>query len=81
MKYTYLKMIANIDPAKSAIASILSAVAGTWYNYWSFYLAAFTLDKVNTAFQHLAWTIAILAGIVSIINGISHWKKKKNEAN
>lgn len=71
-----LKMIANIDPAKSAIASIVSAVAGTWYNYCTAYFSAITLAGANTAFQHAAWTVAILAGIVSIINGVRQWKRK-----
>jgi hypothetical protein len=72
-------MISGIDPAKSAITAILSAAAGTWYNYTSIYLAAFTLDSANTAFQHAAWTVAILAGLVSIINGVRQWcVKRKN---
>jgi hypothetical protein len=69
-------MIANIDPAKSAIASILSAVAGTWYNYCTVYISSFTLAAANTAFQHAAWTVAILAGIVSIVNGCRQWKRE-----
>ena len=64
----------NIEPTKAAITSIFSAAAGTWYNYNVF--AVFTLNTVNTAFQHAAWTVAILAGIVSIINGVRSWKKK-----
>lgn len=69
-------MIANIDPAKSALASILSAVAGTWYNYCTVYFSTITLAGANTAFQHAAWTVAILAGIVSVINGVRQWKRK-----
>lgn len=56
-------MILEIDPAKSAIASILSAMTGT-------IMADITITAANTAFQHAAWTVAIIAGIVSIINGI-----------
>lgn len=26
------------------------------------------IDRVNTAFQHAAWTVAILAGILTMIN-------------
>ena len=58
-----VKMILDIDPAKSAIASIVSAITGTM-------MADLTLINANTAFQHAAWTVAILAGIVSIINGV-----------
>ncbi len=56
-------MILEIDPAKSAIASIFSALTGT-------VMAEITVTAANTAFQHAAWTVAIIAGIVSIINGI-----------
>ena len=73
-------MIENIDPAKSAVAALLSAGAGTWYNYCNSYLLVFSLDHANTAFQHAAWTVAILAGLVSIINGVKTWVKKKNDA-
>jgi spore maturation protein SpmB len=72
-------MFANIDPTKSAIASILSALTGTWYNYCTVYFSSITLTNANTAFQHAAWTVAILAGIVSIINGMRQWKKTKNK--
>jgi hypothetical protein len=57
------KMILNIDPIKSGIASIASAMTGTVIN-------AVTLTSANTALQHAAWTVAIIAGIVAIINGI-----------
>jgi hypothetical protein len=39
-----------------------------------------TLSEANTAFQHAAWTIAILAGVVSIINGIISICNKIREA-
>ena len=58
-----MKMILDIDPAKSAIASIVSAMTGT-------VMADATLIGANIAFQHAAWTVAIIAGIVSIVNGV-----------
>jgi len=58
-----MKMILDIDPAKSFVASISSAITGSVLNI-------VTLTEANTAFQHAAWTVAILAGIVSIINGV-----------
>lgn len=58
-----LKMIFEIDPAKSAVASIFSALTGT-------VMADVAITAANTAFQHAAWTVAIIAGIVSIINGV-----------
>ncbi len=64
---------------KSAITSILSAVIGSWYNYLSYPILNFTLSSANTAFQHLAWTVAIIAGIVSIVNGMRTWKYKKTK--
>lgn len=70
--------MADIEPHKAALTSLLSAGAGTWYNYNVF--AVFTLSTANTAFQHAAWTIAILAGIVSIINGVRQWKTKRKTA-
>ncbi len=72
-------MIANIDPMKSAITSILSAVIGSWYNYLNYTILNFSLSSANTAFQHLAWTVAIIAGIVSIVNGMRTWKCKKTK--
>jgi hypothetical protein len=67
-------MIANINPMKSAVTSIISVIAGSSYNYCNVTLAHLSLSAANTAFQHLAWTTAILAGIVSIINGVRKWK-------
>lgn len=58
-----MRMILDIDPAKSAIASIISAITGT-------VMTEVTLTEANTAFQHAAWAVAIIAGLVSIINGI-----------
>lgn len=71
-------MIANIDPVKSAFMSLGSVIAGSTYNYWQNTLANISLSSANTAFQHLAWTVAILAGIVTIINGVRQWKHKKS---
>lgn len=73
-------MIANIDPAKSFVASLISVTAGSSYNYCHVTLAHFTLSAANTAFQHLAWTVAIIAGIVSIVNGIIKIKQTKKAA-
>lgn len=74
-----IKMLTNINETKAAVTSILSAALGTWYNYCSIYFASFTLVQANTAFQHAAWTVAILAGIVSIVNGVKNWKRKKKQ--
>jgi len=73
------KMIANIEDYKAAIMALASASVGTMYNFYPDYLLNFSLAQANTAFQHLAWTVAILAGIVSIINGVRQWKFKKHK--
>lgn len=71
-------MILNIDPLKSAAASIGSAAAGSFTKYYCFApIGFFSLETANTFFQHAAWSVAIIAGIVSIINGVRTWKKKK----
>jgi len=73
-------MIANIDPLKSAVTSIVSATFGTFSNFSYVVFAPLgfiSLNAANTAFQHAAWTVAILAGIVSIVNGIRQWTTKK----
>lgn len=71
-----MKMILDIDPAKSAIASISSAFTGS-------VMANISLVEANTAFQHAAWTVAIIAGIVSIVNGIikirEYFRKTKSD--
>lgn len=77
-------MIQNIDPLKSALTSLTSAGIGTMTKYLAFIPTSFmTLDRANTCFQHAAWTIAILAGIVSIVNGVRQWhfKRKTNNEN
>ena len=68
-------MICNIDPMKSAVTSVVSAFAGTTFGYINLIFANITLSTANTAFQHMAWTTAILAGVVSIVNGVRKWKR------
>jgi hypothetical protein len=63
-------MIANIDPFKSFFTSVISVTLGTSYNTCQINLSKIPLETANTAFQHLAWTVAIIAGIIAIINGI-----------
>ena len=65
-----MKMIANIDPFKSLCTSLVSLAAGSSSAYAHIHLFNLSLTTANTAFQHAAWTVAILAGIVSVINGI-----------
>jgi hypothetical protein len=69
-----MKMIANIDPLKSLCTSLVSLAAGSTSAYAQIHLFHLSLSTVNTGFQHAAWTVAILAGIVAVINGVRKWK-------
>lgn len=64
-----LNLIQNIKPAQASLASISAAFTGELASM----LNLSSLEAVNTAFQHCAWVIAILAGIVSIVNGTKKW--------
>lgn len=48
--------------ARSAMVSVVSAIMGTIFGQY--------IISTDVALQRLAWTVAILAGVVSIINGI-----------
>lgn len=65
----------RIDPVKSLITSLSSAATGTLLN--TFPLAMITVTQVGIILQYTAWVIAILAGMVSIINGVKKWFCKK----
>jgi len=67
-----LKTLSEIDPAKASLTSIFSAFTGQI----SLFVDPSALDAANIGFQHLAWLVAILAGIVSIVNGVKKWFKK-----
>lgn len=76
-------MISQIDPSRSAVASLLSAIIGTASEYVNFSMLTIGWISVDDALQRLAWTVAILAGLVAIVNGTRNWFKKvkavKNE--
>jgi len=61
-----MKMILNISPFKSAIASIFSAATGSFYSN----IINVSTGGIEVFFQYVAWIVAAIAGIVSIINGI-----------
>ena len=70
----------NIASGKAAIVSITSAAVGQIYAWFPM----ISINEANTLFQHLAWTVAILSGIVSIVNGVRKWfvkEKKKTDNN
>ena len=63
-------MIFKIDEIKSAVISICAAATGTTNELITPIISDPNLDKANTAFQHAAWTVAIIAGVISIILNI-----------
>lgn len=74
-----MKMISNIEPLKAAIVSILSAIVGTINKLMLNLGITLRLITVDIVLQRLACTVAILAGIVAIVNGIKGWFKKVKE--
>lgn len=68
-----LNFLTQIDPARASFTSISAALTGQL----STLINPSHLELVNTGFQHLAWIIAIIAGLVSIINGTRKWFIKK----
>ena len=70
-----MQRMIDINPLKSAIASILAALTGSVSNYCSTLLG--TDPTIDTMLQRLAWTVAIIAGVMSIINSVRKWCKKE----
>ncbi len=68
-----LRHLENINSSRAGLTSVGAAFTGEV----STLLNLTNLEMVNTAFQHLAWIIAIIAGLVSIINGTRKWFIKK----
>jgi len=65
------------DSAKTAATSVAGVVIGQ---------ASTNMSSANTALQHAAWTVAILAGFLTIINLFfplrtfyEEYKQRKNE--
>lgn len=94
-KRSMVDIISAICAGRAAIISLFSVISGTILNYIPADLTKSTeillASSVNSwwfpptlgdALQWAAWVIAILAGIVSIINGAKNWfctkKIKKN---
>lgn len=64
-----LNFLQSINSFRATVVSICTAFYGT-------YLSVITVD---VALQRLAWTVAILAGLVAIINGVKNWIFPKNK--
>jgi len=56
-----------IKPPVTALVSMVSAFTGTLS------AVSFPLSSANIALQHMAWTVAIIAGLFSIANYIRNW--------
>ena len=56
-----------IRPTITSIISVFGAFTGTLTS------VAMPFCDINTGFQHAAWTIAIIAGMFSIMNYIRNW--------
>jgi len=50
------------DSGRTAVTSVAGAITG------QIAAEADKLSSVNTAFQHAAWSVAILAGIMTMVN-------------
>jgi len=59
-------ILKNTPSIRAAIVSITSASTGSL-------LDLLKVNSVDQALQRAAWTIAILAGIVAICNGVKQW--------
>jgi len=68
-----------LDGGKAAIVSVGAAITGQFTQEVSNILYIPPLQAVNTAFQHAAWCVAIIAGLVSIINGTKKWRTNKKD--
>ena len=67
-----------INEIKSAAVSLCAATFGQISPEISGYLTNPNLEMVNTALQHAAWLVAIIAGLVSIVNGTRRWFIKRH---
>lgn len=75
-----IQIIRLIDHAKAAVISLVSAAIGSFENMFQFEIANLTNQPVSThPLQDLAWFVAIIAGIVSIVNGIDKFIRNRKQ--
>ncbi len=60
-------------PSKTGITSVSSTLLGTIMTQMHFG----SLEFANVALQHTAWIIGIIAGGITIINGINRFKRDR----
>jgi hypothetical protein len=70
-----------LDGSKAAVVSISAAITGQFTQDVQGLLSVPSLEIANIAFQHAAWIVAIVAGLVSIINGTKNWYRTKKRRN
>lgn len=72
----------DIDKLKTTVAALISLISvsfGQWMNNMGMMLpGGFCQDKFDRVLQEAAWIVAVLAGTISVINGIISWFKKRN---
>lgn len=73
----------QLDDFKTSVAafiSLISAGIGTGIDFINdlclFPLVALNINILDKVLQEIAWIVAILAGLVSIVNGIKNWFKR-----
>lgn len=74
----------DIDKLKTTVAALISLISvslGQWINDVGMMLpGGFCQDTFDRVLQEVAWIVAVLAGSISVINGILSWfKKRKNK--
>ena len=71
----------DIDRLKTTVAALISLISvsfGQWINDVGMMLpGGFCQDTFDRVLQEAAWIVAVLAGTISVINGILSWFKKR----
>ena len=70
----------DLDKLKTTVAALISLssyAVGAWINRINAMLP-FCQDTFDRVLQEVAWIVAIMAGAISVINGIISWFKKRN---
>lgn len=74
----------DIDKLKTTIAALISLCSyyvGAFIGKINLMLpSGFCQDTFDRILQEVAWIIAIMAGAISVINGVLSWFKKKQKS-
>ena len=66
----------DLNEVKSGIAAIISVGSAGIGSAMEFIGLGITQTQIDVYLQQIAWVVAILAGVVSIVNGTKRWFKK-----